>query len=244
MTTTEQPTPDLDPRWAAGEARSILACPSAASLVIEAEEQSVIEQVGLADHRGTPTFLCLADSPLARAASSGRSARLTVTSGLGPRDGTSRDDTLTLTGRLVRSGFERCTCCPEMHHLVSLDPDLVLLARAGGSDADVPDRPLQVPLEDFRSAEHHLNRGHLQRSTEHANDWHHDELRHAVALGTNTRLGDLIGVRIAQLSPSGVTLRWVDVGGAHQRSVAFPRRARDLAELGELLRRQLHAGIC
>ena len=45
---------------------------------------------------------------------------------------------------------------------------------------------------------HHLNRGHLQRSVEHANDCHQDELRQAVSTGTGTRAGDLGGVRIAR----------------------------------------------
>lgn len=238
MTTTEQPSSDLDPRLVANDARSILACPGSVSLVIEGEEHAVgeDEQLGLTDHRGTPTFLCLADSPVARAAATQRSALLTLTSGLGPRGGSERGDSLTLAGRLTRSGFERCECCDEMRHVVSLDLNFVLLAR--------PDRHLRVPLDDFRSREHHLNRGHLQRSVEHANDCHQEELRRSVALGTNTRPGDLVGVRIARLSPSEVTLQWVDVTGSHQRSVAFPRRARDLAELGEMLRRGLHAGIC
>jgi hypothetical protein len=108
----------------------------------------------------------------------------------------------------------------------------------------VPDRQLRVPVDAFRSREHHLNRGHLQRSVEHANDCHQEELRQAVALGTSTRPGELLGVRIARLTPADVTVQWVDATGAHERAIGFPRVARDLAELGEMLRRGLHAGIC
>jgi hypothetical protein len=122
VTTTEQPTPDLDPRLLANDARSILACPSTVSLVIEGEEHAVgaDEDLGLTDHRGTPTFLCPADSPVARAAESHRSALLTVVSGLGPRGGRERGDTLTLAGRLERTGFEHCDCCNEVRHVVTL----------------------------------------------------------------------------------------------------------------------------
>ena len=247
MTTTEQHTPDLDPRMIANEARSILACPATASLVIEGEQHVVSggAELGLTDHRGTPTFLCPADSVLARAAAARSSALLTVTSGLGPRGGAERAETLTLAGRLERTGVEHCDCCSEMRHVVSLDLDSVLLTRStGDSDGERDERRLPVPVEAFRSRDHHLNRGHLQRSVEHANDCHEGELRQAVALGTGTRPGDLLGVRISRLTPADVTIQWVDGSGAYQASVAFPRAARDLTELGEMLRRGLHAGIC
>lgn len=245
MTTTEQPLPELDRRQVAHDARSILACPGAVSLMVEGEDHAVDEDLGLVDRRGTPTFLCRADSLVARAADAGLGALLTVTSGLGAHDGPERGDTLTIAGRLESTGFERCACCREMCRVVSLQSSFVLLARPVVSGPPgLPDRHLRIPLDDFRSCEHHLNRGHLQRSAEHANDDHQEELRRAVALGTRTRPGDLAGVRIARLSPADVTLQWVDVGGAHQRTLDFPRRARDLAELGELLRRRLHAGIC
>ncbi|WP_028642293.1 hypothetical protein [Nocardioides sp. URHA0020] len=222
----------------AADARSILACPSSVSLVIEGEEHAVgaDEELGLSDHRGTPTFLCPATSPVARAAATQRSALLTVTSGLGPRGGHERGDTLTLAGRLERTGFEQCDCCDERRHVVSLNLSFVLLAG--------PERQLRVPLEDFGSRRHHLNRGHLQRSVEHANDCHQDQLRQAIALGSGTRPGDVVGVRIARLSPADVVVQWVDSTGAHEQVIAFARTARDLTELGEMLRRGLHAGLC
>ncbi|MFC7493496.1 MULTISPECIES: hypothetical protein [unclassified Nocardioides] len=245
MTTTEHPTPDIDARLIANDARSILACPATVSLVIDGEEHAVgeDERLGLTDHRGTPTFVASAGSPVARAAASHSSALLTVTSGLGPGGSQARLDTLTLAGRLERTGFEHCDCCDEMRHVVTLDLNFVLLARPTLTPG-APDRQLRVPLDAYRSREHHLNRGHLQRSVEHANDCHEAELRQAVALGSGTRPAELLGARIARLTPAGVTVQWVDATGAHERSIAFPHTARDLAELGELLRRSLHAGIC
>jgi hypothetical protein len=246
VTTTEHHSPDADPRLVAADARSILACPSAVSLVIEGEEHAVGERddLGLSDHRGTPTFLCPATSAVARAAAEHRSALLTVTSGLGPRGGRQRGDTLTLAGRLERTGAEHCDCCDELRHVVSLNLSFILLARPEDPAAGVPDRQLRVPLDEFRSRAHHLNRGHLQRSVDHANDCHQEELRQAVGTGTGTRPGDLLGVRIARLTPSDVVIQWVDDSGAHEQVVAFARTARDLSELGEMLRRGLHAGLC
>ena len=247
MTTTEHHTPDVDPRLVAADARSILACPATVSLVIEGQEHAVgaDEDLALTDHRGTPTFLCPETSPVARAAAEHSSALLTVASGLGPRGGPERGDTLTLAGRLERTGYEQCDCCNEVRHVVSLNLNFVLLARpAAPATTGVSDRQLRVQLEEFRSRAHHLNRGHLQRSVEHANDCHQEELRQAVGTGTGTRAGDLGGVRIARLTPSGVEIQWVDVDGAHRNLVSFPRTAADLDDLGELLRRGLHAGLC
>lgn len=219
----------------AAVARSILACPSEVSLVIEGEPL-VEDDTGLTDQRGTPTFLCRPDSPVARAAAAHRSAILTVSSGLGPRGGRERSDALTLAGRLERVDVETCDCCHEPRHVVALHLNFVLLASAGHQH--------RVPLEQFRSSDHELNRGHLQRSTEHANDCHQDELRQAVATGTGTRPAELLGVRLADLTPETVEVQWVDVQGAHRNVIRFPRPAGDLAELGDMLRHSLHAGIC
>ena len=221
-----------DPTRLAADARSILACPATVTLVVEGEPQAVDEETGLADEAGTPTFVCRQDSPVARAAGENRSAILTVTSGLGPAGSLDRDWTLTLAGRLERTGVEDCDCCQETRDVVALDLNFVLIDRGT--------RQHRVPLEEFRSPAHDLNRGSLQRSTEHANTHHQDELRHAVAHGTGTRPSDLLGVQLARVTPREIEVQWVDSEGAHQRTVVFPRPARDLAELGDLLRRSLH----
>jgi hypothetical protein len=239
VTTTDHPVQDTnESSRLAADARSILACPAAVSMVVEGETRLVDadHQLGLTDQHGSPTFVCTVDSPVARAAQAHRSALLTLTSGLGSRGSLERADTLTLAGRLERTGVEDCDCCGETRHVVTLDLSFVLLARA--------DRQLRVPLDQFRSPAHHLNRGHLQRSVEHANDCHQEELRQAVSHGTGTRPGDLLGVRLAELTPSGVEIQWIDVDGAHRNVVSFPRTADNLDELGELLRRGLHAGLC
>lgn len=214
-----------DPQRLAADARSILACPASASLVVEGEPNANEDRLELCDDGGTPALYCPPDSPVARAAVLRSSALLTLGSGLGPRGGAERGDTLTLGGRLE----------PTPGEAIVLHLNFVLLARDG--------RQHRVPLAEFRSPAHRMNRGHLQRSTEHANDCHQDELRNAVSLGTGTRPAEIIGVQISGLCAESVEVQWVDDRGAHQQLLRFPRPAHDIADLGELLRRGLYAGL-
>jgi hypothetical protein len=39
-------------------------------------------------------------------------------------------------------------------------------------------------------------------------------------------------------------VQWVDLRGSHSQVLVFRRAARNAEELGELLRRELHAGLC
>ncbi|WP_205470891.1 hypothetical protein [Nocardioides sp. SYSU D00038] len=242
MTTTDHR--DTDPHRLAAQARSILACPASVDLVVDGHASVVDgdDDLGMQDLHGEPTFSSRPGSSLSRAATEERSALLTVGSGIGPTGAAERDDALTLAGRLRSRGREACACCDEERDVVTLDPTFVLLTRPG--DADGEPRQHRVPLEHFRSPAHHLNRGYLQRSVEHANDCHQDELRQAVSTTTGTRLADVVGVRLTGLSPRGVEVSWVDLAGAHRTTLTFARPARSTAELGELLRRELHAGLC
>lgn len=177
------------------------------------------------DQDGTPTFTCRSDSPTAAAADARRSALLTVESGLATHG---LRDTLTLAGRLETRGIEDCDCCRENRHVLALDLNFVLLARAPvrpGSE-HLPEQQFRVPLEQFRSPSHQLNRGYLQRAVEHANDCHDEELRQAVATTTSTRQSDLIAVSLYDLTPHSVEVRWVDVEGANCSVLTFARPAR------------------
>lgn len=236
-----------DPTHLAAVARSILSCPAEVDLLVDGVSTTLdagddTAALGLQDVHGAPTFSCPPDSELARAGALGRSALLTVASGLGPTGSAERGDRLVLAGRLEVRGTEECACCGESRDLVALVLNFVLLTRSG--DAERSEEQRRVPLEHFRSPAHHLNRGFLQRSVEHANDHHQDELRRAISLSSGVRLADVVGVRLTGLSTRGVEVGWVDVTGAHRTVIDFPRPARTTAELGELLRRELHAGLC
>lgn len=235
--------PGLDTRRIAAAARSILACPAGVDLVVDGLDASYAD-VELREDRDRPLLSCPAGAPLAMAAAERRGAVLTVTSGVGRPGAPERDAIVTLSGRLDAVALDECRCCDEVRVQVALHLDLVLLARAGLL-ARSPEAPrLRVPLPAFTSAEHDLNRGFLQRSAEHADLCHQEELRRAIATRTQTRLGDVIGVQLADLRPDGVTLRWVDASGAHAAELRFARAAADAEELGELLRAELHAGLC
>jgi hypothetical protein len=223
-------------------ARSIASCPADLELLVDGAPTPLGDEdtVGLADPHGEPTFSCHVDSALADAAGLGLSVLVTLASGLGPAGGPDRGTELVLAGRLRVLGTDHCACCAETRVLVGVAVSTVMLSRPG-SHGDVQQR---VPVEAYRSTLLQLNVGFLQRSVEHANDDHQDELRRAVSLSSGTHLRDVLGVRLTGLSTRGVEVSWVDPTGAHRTLVDFPSPARTPAELGEVLRRTLHAGLC
>lgn len=231
-----------DQRRLAAAARSVLACPADVQLVVDGVDDALADgaDLGMQDLDGEPTFSCPAGSALALAARGRRSALMTLASGLGRTGSADRAARLTLTGRLEWRGTAECPCCTEAREIVVLVVNVVLLGREGAPRG----AQVRVPIEHFAAPGLSLNRGFLQRSVEHANGAHQEELRQAVATRTGTRLTDVVGVSLADLSPTGVDLTWVDPDGAHLTRLQFPRAAHDPHDLGELLRDTLHAGLC
>jgi hypothetical protein len=227
-------------RLPAAHARSILSCPASVELTVDgvAHPLEDDQRLGLQDNAGVPTLLCLPGGVLAEAAQASRSVLLTLRSGL--RDGGDWD-TLALAGSLRSTGHEACACCDDVRERVVVDVTFVLLTRT--ADGETTER-CRVPLAEFRRGEHELNAGYLQRSAEHARLCHQEELRRAVAGRTNSRPAAIIGAQLAALTATGVRLEWVDAAGAHSASLDFPRTARTVEELGDLLRSELHPNIC
>lgn len=236
----------------AAAARSILACPDEVQLVVDGVDDIMAglatgpggadegAELGLVDVDGHPVLSCPPWAALARAGLERRGALLTLTSGVGRPRSSERDATLTIAGRLQGPRGEECACCSDLRASITLQPSYVVLARPSHGD----EAQLRVPLGAFCSTDHRLNRGFLQRSTEHANRCHQDELRRAVATTSSTRLGDVVGVHLTGLRPDGVEVQWVDRRGAHARVITFARPATTAEELGDQLRRELHAGLC
>lgn len=235
-------------RRTAATARSILSCPAEVQLVvdgltdltggIEPEQPGGVPVLRMHELDGRPTFSCPATANLALAAAEGRRALLTATSALGSSGAWERGDTVTVAGSL-RATLEECTCCSQLRSVVTIEPDLVALGRVSASD-----EPLHVPLSDFASADLRLNRGVLQRTMDHANTAHQTELRHAVATTSGTAVHRIAAVALGGLTPDRVEVHWVDPTGAHVRVIEFARTAASSDELGELLREELHTGIC
>lgn len=250
MTIERKTTRPSDLTQLAAAARSILSCPDDVQLVVEGVSDicegldsaapGARPGLGMQDINGHPVFSCPPTSALANAAREGRSALLTLTSGLGRAGSPDRDATLTLAGTLDTTAAQECDCCAQLRAQVTMRLDFAILARTG----DEPDQRVRVPLGAFCAAEHHLNRGFLQRSVEHANECHQEELRRAVSATTGTRLHDVGGVLLTDLRPDRVEVQWIDIVGAHRRLLAFDRAATTPSELGDLLREQLHAGLC
>jgi len=219
-------------------ARSILACPQSAELAVDGHPGVGCDDgLGLRDEESVPTFSCRAGSPMAQAGRDGCRALVTLVSGLGPEGGPDRSLTLTLTGTLAIGARESCTCCGEERHDVLLDLEFVVLSRGHADQC-------RVPLGEFRSPALRLNRGYLQRAVEHANDCHREELGAVVARTTGTPPEHLLDAQLADLTTQGAELAWIDRDGGHRASVWFSRPACSVEELGVLLRRELHSGIC
>lgn len=231
------------PRQLAAAARSILSCPAEVNLVVDGVPDLLADrdELAMTDLDGRPVLACPPASPLAQAAAAGRSALLTVDSGLGSSGSPSRHARLTLAGRLVVQERTYCECCDEERTEVSMELNFALLSRTVPGE---PERQFRVSLDHFGSPDHRLNRGFLQRSVEHANQCHQDELRRAVAVTTGTPMAEVVGVQLADLLPHRVDLQWVDTEGARSRTIHFGRAAGTTEELGELLRARLHAGLC
>lgn len=232
-------------RQRAATARSILACPAEIDLLVDGVatvlDGDAHAAFGVHDLRGSPAFVCDPASDLAEAASAGRSALLTLASGLGGPTSPERRDALVLAGRLEVVGQERCECCAQPHTVVGVRLNFVLLTRGG--DAEHVETQERVPLPHFASPEHGLNPGFLQRTVEHAVAHHQDELRRAVSVGSQTPMAEVVGVHLTDLTPHGVVVAWADPEGAHRVALDFTRPARTPAELADLLRRELHAGL-
>ncbi len=223
-----------------GAARSILARPGAVHLVADGVDDvlgDLATPPGLHDRGGVPTLSTPVGTRLARAATERRRARLRIGSGLGPAGSADRAAVLDLGGLLEARGRETCACCEAQRETVALLVDRVVLTPGGRA-------PTRVPVERFRSARHLLNRGYLERTAEHATLGHQAELRRAVSTLTGTRLAEVVGVSLTGLSAAGVDVQWVGLDGSHVRPLVFGRVAATPAELSDILRRELHAGLC
>ena len=236
MPLVRSPRTQRDPYSVAARARSVLACPSAADLRGDGLPVDLGEEVlGLDDDSGRPTLLCRAESALLTTAARREVVSLHLTGGVDGED-PAQADQLHLTGRLALGVSERCGSCPEEHLVAVLEPSAVVLTVRG--------RATPVPVADFLSEEHVLNRGYLARAAQHATACHGEELRRAVARRTGLPPARLLAASLGALTPAGVDLRWIDADGAHSERVRFSPPAATPAELGELLRRHLDGGVC
>jgi hypothetical protein len=227
----------LDPTELAGIARSAVSCPATASMVAEGVEHLLdSDGLSLSERDGVPTFWCHGDAPVAVAARERRSALLRVTSGVSDDPGTGAS--VVIAGRLTEETVPGA-CCADAR-VVTLTPSLVVVLEPA-EDGSTARRT--VPLELYNDSTHRLNEGYLRRATHHANECHAGELVTSLALATGAPRSELIAASLAHLTPAGVEVCWIDLDGAHTRTVWFSRTARTPAELSNLLRRELHAGL-
>lgn len=230
---TSTPVPHRDAADLASEARSILACPRSASLVVEGRPDAVDGDLTLQDAGGVPVLLGEPGSPLAQVAEAGHHALLRVEAALeAPRVAASGPLHLVIAGTLEPHGP-----APHGRVAIALAAERVSVVRPGADG--VPDQHLPVSIEEFGRNEYELNRGYFHRCTQHAAECHQAELRNTVALMTSTHPSRVAGVVLDELDRHGLRLRWVDHEGAHERRVRFGRAAESPDDLAGLLSRHL-----
>lgn len=218
-------------------ARSVLSCPASITLRVGEADQDLQDETYdvTCDVHGAPVFSASDRSALLAATRRGLEGTVEVTSGLGRPGSRERGLTLVIRGRLaVRD--TGCACCGDPRTLVALEPTAVTLHR--------DDLALPVDLSRFRDHRHVLNEGYLQRTAEHANDAHGDELRSAMAATLGVPLQSLLAASLLRVDTGGVDVSWLDAAGAHTERLDFLRTVSSPHELGAALRSHLHAGIC
>jgi len=224
--------------WAAAFARSILSCPAEVDLVVDGVAHPLADDstLPMQDLAGVPTFACRPGGVLSRAGEAGLPVVITIRSGLGEVSSPERSASVAVAGRLRRTGAEYCDCCDEVRDRLVVDIDLVQLTHDG--------ERTPVTVAEFLNPTHHLNAGYLQRAAEHANAGHQEELRHAVAQRTNRRPRHIIAVQLAALTRRSVEVQWITAEGGNRTVLRFPSAASSPEELGNLLRKALHPGLC
>jgi hypothetical protein len=222
---------------AARYARSVLSCPEAITLRVSSQARTLDDEdyEVTCDIHGAPVFSASDASALLTATRSGATGVVEVTSALATAASGGHRLELYLQGALVRRGTG-CTCCGDPRSLVALEPSRVTLF--------CDDRPVTVDVARYRDREHVLNPGYLQRTAEHANDAHEQELRTALTATLGLPLQTLLAASLVRIDPSGVDVSWLDDAGAHVQRLDFLRTASSPEELGAALRSHLHAGLC
>ncbi|SDD22963.1 DUF2470 domain-containing protein [Auraticoccus monumenti] len=212
----------------ADDARSVLACARDVTLVVDGVGSAAgADCDARCDLRGTPVLTFPEDSDLALAALGQAVGEMTVTSGLGRPVDRDRRLVLVLAGRLRAAGVESCTCCPARHRTVRLPLERITLLDG--------ERAHEVDLARFSDPRLALNRGHLQRTTEHANEVHGPELLQSVAVLLDRPPGSLLAASLAGVDREGCTLQWLDDLGSHRRRVPFAVPVRTPGELASAL---------
>ncbi|TIC83986.1 DUF2470 domain-containing protein [Nocardioides sp. GY 10127] len=214
-------------------ARAVLAAPASAALRVQATVPESagrpvdLAGVSLVDDAGRPSLVCPADHPLAEAAAAGVPVRLWL-AGAEPGDGAGDSAGPGSAPRLDLLGT--LTAGSDLGSLVSLRLTLeqALLHRDSGTTS--------LDLATFAAPDLGLDPALLRRWCQHVNEAHGDVLRPVAARAAGRPLARIIAARLTDLDGEGVTLGWIDHGGAHQRRISFVLPAESAEDLGPLLR--------
>lgn len=217
-------------------ARRALARPAQAQLLVDGLGPSsgqAAHGVELVDRHGIPLLLCDPQAPLAGAARHGRSATLTLGCGEGL-------DRVLFRGQLLLAGRDHVGGRDVERVELRLTTVVVRLEGAGGEGTP-------VPLADYHRHRDPDLTAYAEALRAHTDTDHAAELREFAARLSgaadredDTRPDDAVAAaQLHRLDTTGTVLRWVDVDGAHEVRLVFPRPALTCQELSEHLRHTL-----
>ena len=213
-------------RWALTEGKD-------ATLLVAGlgELGAVGAEVLLHDHGGQPVFVCPSTPDVL--SGSGRTALLSVTGDLGGP----------VPVRVVFTG--RLSVLDEQS-----DPDAVILGLAlthvAVATADLTPGPVVqqvIPLELYWQAVLDPLGEHADSIVRHTNRHHEAQLRKFAATQSGVPSVRIAAAALTRLDRGGAQLIWIDLDGAHDLDVPFPRPADSPEALGHLLRERLEGHL-
>ena len=217
----------------AGRARWALTEGEDATLLVAGlgELGAIGAEVLLHDHGGQPVFVCPSTPEVL--SGSGRTALLSVTADLGGP----------APVRVVFTG--QLSVLDEQS-----DPDAVILnlalTQVAVATADLTPGPVVqqvIPLELYWQTVPDPLAEHADSIVRHTNRHHESQLRDFAAAQSGVPSDHIAAAALKRLDLGGALLIWIDLDGAHELDVPFPRPADSPEALGYLLRERLEGHL-
>lgn len=233
----------LDEQHLAAQARTTLAAADTAVVRLGPGRAGSATgyRVRVRDDDGEPRLSCRRDGAVHRAARERRVAGLL----LAPHAAAAA--AVRLAGRLVADSAAAAAGEPAASAQVSLRVEHVVIGcpHPGAGRRELRGvlregaREREIALERYALAQPDQLAAQLPRVLRHVND-HHGEQVHRLAAATAGRPPDaVLAASLAELSPAGVEINWIDEAGGHDHPIRFGTAAHTVDELVCALRAHL-----
>jgi len=213
-------------------------------------QQRLSVQVPLHDEDGEPVLVIPRHGPTARAAEAGRLVSLAL------EPASAKGVRLRLVGRLRLGGNQEATSVrpDRQRNPLSASPAalradqqparlLVEQIYAGCPFQHPADRDAEqrIPVETYALTPPDYLAAHLPRMVRYVNLHHPDRVRRLAAATAGVPATGLVAASVAELSPAGALLRYVDADGGHDVLVLFTPPARTVPQLAATFATRLRA---